>query len=168
MFNILLTSVLGLLLIGLIRWLLSKFRFTNPPYPPGPIGFPILGSLASMDAVSPHISLINMANKYGKNGMFSVQLGSIYTVVLTDPILIKKAFNNDIFSGRPDLYMTTGVMDGMGVIFSNGELWKDHRKLLSNWMRTLGAARGAITRPRLMERMKCSADQLEKVFNDII
>lgn len=147
-------------------YLLNRFkRKSGPPLPPGPRGIPILGSLHQIDPVSPHKSFIKMANDYAKDGLFGIQLGSVYTVVMTDHSVVKEALSKDAFMGRPPLYLTHGIMNGYGIIAADGELWKDQRKLTSTWMRLLGAARGALSRPRLTSHLDASADALEKVFD---
>ncbi|XP_077292941.1 cytochrome P450 enzyme phantom [Arctopsyche grandis] len=144
-------------------YILNRFKKKSGlPLPPGPRGIPILGSLHQIDPVSPHKSFMKMADDYAKDGLFGIQLGSVYTVVVTDHLVVKEALSMDAFMGRPPLYLTHGIMEGYGIIAADGKLWKDQRKLTSSWMRILGAARGALSRPRLTFHLEASADILEK------
>lgn len=60
----------------------------------------------------PEQSLMDLARKYGK--IYSVQMGSIFTVVLSDAALIREAFKRDEFSGRAPLLVTHGIFHGHG------------------------------------------------------
>lgn len=93
-------------------------RKDNLNLPPGPRGLPILGSLHKLDPINPTNSLIQMAEKYGTNGLFSIKMGSVYTVILTDYNLIKEALNKDTFTGRAPLFLTHGLMEGYGKFIS--------------------------------------------------
>lgn len=80
--------------------------------PPGPSGVPLLGYLPWIDPESPHVSLTNLARKYGP--ICGLHMGSVYTVLLSDPRLVRQAFAKDAFAGRAPLYLTHGMMQGYG------------------------------------------------------
>lgn len=82
--------------------------------PPGPWGnsIPFVGYLPFLDAKRPEQSLSHLRTKYGK--IFSLQMGSIYTVVLSDVALIREAFKQDELSGRAPLLVTHGIFYGHG------------------------------------------------------
>ncbi|XP_053595148.1 cytochrome P450 306a1 isoform X1 [Microplitis demolitor] len=105
-------------------------------YPPGPRGFPIIGSLLSINSKEPHISLTKLSEKYG--AIYSLRMGSVYTVVLSDPKLVRQALAKDAFSGRAPLYLTHGIMNGYGIICAEGEIWKEQRKFVSITLKNLG------------------------------
>lgn len=50
--------------------------------------------------------------RYGP--IYSVRLGRVMTVVLSDPRLIREALGREEFAGRADLYLTHGIMQGYG------------------------------------------------------
>lgn len=131
-------SVFGpliLFLLLLVTYLIYK-RSKNHKMPPGPWGLPILGYLPFLDAQAPYHTLSRLAKKYGR--VFSVQLGQVPCVVLTDPTLIRVTFARSEFSGRAPLYLTHGIMGGFGLICSEGSLWKSQRKFTSEFMRRFG------------------------------
>ncbi|KAL2902372.1 Geraniol 8-hydroxylase [Bienertia sinuspersici] len=67
--------------------------------PPGPSGLPIFGNLFSLGTM-PHISLMELANKYGP--LMMLQLGQVPTVIVTSADVAKEALQkNDVsFSSR--------------------------------------------------------------------
>lgn len=80
--------------------------------PPGPSGIPILGYLPWIDPERPHLSLTDLARKYGP--ICGLRMGSVYTILLSDPQLVRQAFAKDAFAGRAPLYLTHGIMQGYG------------------------------------------------------
>lgn len=80
--------------------------------PPGPTGIPLLGYLPWIDSERPYVSLTNLARKYGP--ICGLQMGSIYTILLSDPQLVRQAFAKEVFTGRAPLYLTHGIMQGYG------------------------------------------------------
>lgn len=82
--------------------------------PPGPWQLPIVGYLPWIDAEKPHETLTNLARVYGP--ICGLRMGSVYTVLLSDPQLIKQTFSKDMSTGRAPLYLTHGIMKGYGKI----------------------------------------------------
>lgn len=82
--------------------------------PSGPINLPIIGALYLFLGKNkrPREVLTGLSEKYG--GIFGLQMGSIYTVVLSDPALIRDSLKRDEFAGRAPLYLTHGIMGGYG------------------------------------------------------
>lgn len=106
-----------LLAITVIVTLLTLLYYTKKRKnaPPGPIAYPIIGSLHLLDPVKPYITLTNLAKKYGP--IYGIQMGSIYTVVISSDLLIREAFKSEQFIGRAPLYVTHGIMGGYGKKF---------------------------------------------------
>lgn len=91
--------------------------------PPGPWQLPIVGYLPWIDAEKPHETLTNLARVYGP--ICGFRMGSVYTVLLSDPQLIKQTFSKDMSTGRAPLYLTHGIMKGYGKI-----IWQNHSGII--------------------------------------
>lgn len=87
----------------------------GPRLPPGPHGLPIVGFLPWIDPNAPHLTLTRLVKDYGR--IYTLKLGSVLTVVLSDHRLIREAFAKDIFTGRAPLFLTHGIMNGYGKCF---------------------------------------------------
>lgn len=101
-----------LIITTLVLIFIISHYFVYKKYPPGPYGFPLLGYLPFLDPVEPYVTLTNLSKKYGP--IYSIQLGKIFTVVLSDTDLIRDALKREEFSGRAPLYVTHGIMGGYG------------------------------------------------------
>ncbi|XP_023716253.1 cytochrome P450 306a1 isoform X2 [Cryptotermes secundus] len=131
-----------------VLWFLKR---RGPPVPPGPCGVPLLGFLPWIDPKAPHLTFTRLAKHYGP--IYSLKLGNVFTVVLSDPHLIRQAFAKDIFVGRAPLYLTHGIMKGNGLICAEGELWKDQRKFVTVCLRNFGMIKFGSKRERLEKRI---------------
>lgn len=100
--------ILILIIIICIRHLI----WPNGQRPPGPWGLPIIGYLPWIDPKKPYLTLTNLSKRYGP--IYAINLGSVYTVVLSDVKLIRHAFAKEVFTGRAPLYVTHGIMKGNG------------------------------------------------------
>ena len=77
--------------------------------PPGPRGLPIIGSMLSLRK-DPHHALARISRKYGD--VCTVRLGSVPTVVISHPTLLRDAFSRvtlaDRWIGRITEIITNG------------------------------------------------------------
>ncbi|XP_050304768.1 cytochrome P450 306a1 [Anthonomus grandis grandis] len=127
------------LLLTLLLLVLGHTLWKNRNLPPGPWGIPLLGYLPWLSPKAPYVTLTELSKKYGS--VYSLTLGSVCTVVLTDPKDIKSLFAKDATTGRAPLYLTHGIMNGYGLICAEGDLWKDQRRFVHNCIRTLGGSK---------------------------
>lgn len=93
----------------LVRLLLIHFRSTAS-LPPGPWGIPFLGFLPFLDKDF-HITLTRLSQKFGP--VYQIHLGGKRVVVLNDARLVREAFRQPVFSGRPDTELTK-ILQGYG------------------------------------------------------
>lgn len=133
----------GILLVCLIIIFVYLWQQRSLGSPPGPWNFPIVGYLPFLDPQEPHVSLTKLSQKFGK--VFGLYLGNVYTVVISDPKIVKKVFNKDAASGRAPLYITHGIMKGYGKLksFINLALFRWNFRFslvapLGRWTQILG------------------------------
>ncbi|NWU66090.1 CP1A5 protein, partial [Pterocles burchelli] len=109
--------------------------------PPGPRGYPILGSVLEVWK-NPHLALTKLSQKYGD--VMEVKIGTQPVVVLSGLDTIRQALvkQGEDFMGRPDLYSSRYITDGQSLTFStdSGEVWKARRKLAQNALKTFSVA----------------------------
>lgn len=103
--------------------------------PPGPRGLPFLGYLPFVGHEI-HLTLTSLSERYGP--IYQIFLGGIRVVVLNDAALVRQAFKQPVFSGRPDTQLTR-ILQGYGIVNSDGALWKEQRAFLHSALRKLGA-----------------------------
>ncbi|XP_050537445.1 cytochrome P450 306a1-like isoform X2 [Daktulosphaira vitifoliae] len=65
-------------------------------------------------------------------------MGKHLAVVLTDPLIVRSALAKNELSDRSNFEFIDEIMQQHGIIFSNGELWKEQRKFVINWLKTIG------------------------------
>lgn len=142
-----------------VLWFLQR---RGPPLPPGPRGVPLLGFLPWIDPKAPHLTFTRLAKLYGP--IYSVKLGNVFTVVLSDQHLIRQAFTKDIFVGRAPLYLTHGIMKGYGLICAEGELWKDQRKFITTSLKNFGMIKFGAKRDRMDERISVGVQECLEIL----
>lgn len=129
-FNLVFTLVLSaslfrVLLISILVFLLVKLylsRSSSLPLPPGPLGVPVLGFLPFIGKDF-HLTLTGLAVKYGP--IYQIYLGSKRVVVINDAKIIKEAFRQPVFSGRPDTELTR-ILQGYGKCLIFIYFWYAH------------------------------------------
>ncbi|XP_063979801.1 cytochrome P450 306a1 isoform X2 [Diachasmimorpha longicaudata] len=142
--------LLPLLILLLVIFLRRKDGKTLK-LPPGPVGVPVLGNLLSINSVNPHLSLAKLVRRY--SGICALRMGSVYTVLLTDPKLVRQAFAKDTFTGRAPLYLTHGIMQGFGIVCAEGDHWREQRKFVSSTLKSLGMSKHGYRREKLEGRI---------------
>ncbi|XP_019109555.1 cytochrome P450 2K1 [Larimichthys crocea] len=132
-------------LLGAVAFLLILFRvsssFTSQKRqnePPGPRPFPLLGNLLQIDLQRPYKTLSELSKKYGS--VFTVYLGTSKVVVLTGYKTVKEALVNNAeeFGDRGILPIFSDINEGHGILFANGESWKEMRRFALTTLRDFG------------------------------
>ncbi|KAN0030184.1 hypothetical protein ACTA71_009945 [Dictyostelium dimigraforme] len=106
-------------LLILIFFMKSRTRIINSKIP-GPIGFPIIGNLLSLRG-EVHLKFEEWYKKYGP--IYSIRMGNIDTVVLTEYSTIKKAFvdNPYSFTDRYQLKSRIQLNGAKDIVNQNGK-----------------------------------------------
>ncbi|XP_077367235.1 cytochrome P450 2K1-like isoform X2 [Festucalex cinctus] len=134
--TLLAAAAAALLLVYTLSSALSRQELANEP--PGPRPLPLLGNLLQMDLKRPYNTLVEMSKKYGP--VFTVYLGSKKVVVLAGYKTVKEALVNhaEEFGDRDILRIVKQYNDGHGVIWANGDSWKEMRRFALSNLRDFG------------------------------
>ncbi|KAI4887978.1 hypothetical protein NFI96_001881 [Prochilodus magdalenae] len=135
--NILLGAVLILLPVAYLHASRSNSQEKGKD-PPGPKPLPILGNLLDLDLKKIHVSLVSMSKQYGS--IFTVYFGPKKVVVLAGYQTVKQALVNNAeeFQDRDINPIFADYNQGHGILFSNGENWKEMRRFSLTTLRDFG------------------------------
>ncbi|XP_076608155.1 cytochrome P450 2K1-like [Chaetodon auriga] len=106
--------------------------------PPGPRPLPLLGNLLQLDLQRPYKTLCELSKKYGS--VFTVHLGTNKVVVLAGYKTVKEALvsNAEAFGDRDISPIFYDMTQGHGILFANGESWKEMRRFSLSTLRDFG------------------------------
>ncbi|KAM4852081.1 cytochrome P450 2C19-like [Thomomys bottae] len=129
--------------------------------PPGPTPFPIIGNILQIDIGNITKSISNLSKVYGP--VFTLYLGKKPSVVLYGYEAVKEALidNGEEFSGRARFPLTEKVNRGFGIVFSNGNRWKEMRRFSLMTLRNFGMGKKSIEE-RVQEEARCLVEELRK------
>jgi len=138
-----LLALITLMLCALLV-IISKLYGAKRLKLPGPLHFPIVGSLYEFVKNKHRFYnwMLDCAKKYGKNGAFyfSIPAKSSYLIVLK-PEYLREILYDDIinktnqFSRKP-IYEVCDELLGEGIFNTDGELWKHQRQIGSHGFKT--------------------------------
>ncbi|CAL8081592.1 unnamed protein product [Orchesella dallaii] len=140
--------------ITMIIIVAAYYDLRDKNYPPGAVGMPIFGYLPMLNQKTPYTTLKDLSAHYGK--VFSIYLGSVYTVVISDVKLIREALNLDSFHEKPPLILANGVANGKGILMADSDRWKQHRFFLMSTLKTLSSTKGKSARVVLEDKIQSS------------
>ena len=165
--------LLFLTVLLLVRLLVRRAGLPPVNLPPGPRGVPFLGFLPFLDHDF-HLTLTRLSQRFGP--VYQIFLGGKRVVVLSDARLVREAFRQPVFSGRPDTELTR-ILQGYGmryavlpaavltlhfagIVNSEGALWKEQRAFLHTVLRHLGAKSLMVGKNGLESKIKvCTASR---------
>ncbi|KAM7368360.1 hypothetical protein PAMP_014583 [Pampus punctatissimus] len=140
-------SLLATLVVLLLVYLISSSSFfsshTDGKDPPGPKPLPLLGNLLQLDLKRPYESLLTLSKKYGS--VFTVYLGPKKVVVLAGYKTVREALvtHADEFGDRDSIQIVKDINKGHGVLWSNGDSWKEMRRFALTNLRDFGMGKKA-------------------------
>ncbi|MEQ2166597.1 Cytochrome P450 2K1 [Goodea atripinnis] len=139
-------SLFVALLVFLLIYITTSSIFSSPCHnkePPGPTPLPFLGNMLHIDLKKPYKSFMELYKKYGS--VFTVHLGPKKVVVLAGYRTVKEALVNhdDVFGDRDPMVIFKEVSQGHGVIWNNGDSWKEMRRFSLTNLRDFGMGKKA-------------------------
>ncbi|XP_008176147.2 cytochrome P450 2G1-like isoform X1 [Chrysemys picta bellii] len=138
-----------------------KSRDQRGQLPPGPAPLPLLGNFLQLDRTNVIHSLEKLREKYGP--VFTVHLGSRRVVVLCGYQAVKEALVDQAeeFSGRGQIPAFSKDFNEHGVVFANGERWRQLRRFSLTTLRNFGMGKRSIEE-RIQEEAQCLVEELWK------
>uniref|UniRef100_A0A673CJR3 Cytochrome P450 2K1-like n=1 Tax=Sphaeramia orbicularis TaxID=375764 RepID=A0A673CJR3_9TELE len=138
-------SLLGTLLVLLLVYFISSSSFSSNAdgkQPPGPKPLPVLGNLLQLDLKRPYNTLLKLSKKYGS--VFTIYFGPKKVVVLAGYKTVKEALVDkaDVFGERDPMKIVESSK-GHGVLWSNGDSWKEMRRFTLTNLRDYGMGKKA-------------------------
>uniref|UniRef100_A0A3P9C461 Cytochrome P450 2K1-like n=1 Tax=Maylandia zebra TaxID=106582 RepID=A0A3P9C461_9CICH len=136
------TFLLGALTVLLLIYLISSASFSTQD-PPGPRPLPLFGNLLQMNLKRPYKTLLELSKKYGS--VFTVYLGPQKVVVLAGYKTVKEALvdYDEVFGDRDPILIVHQMNHGNGVVWSNGDSWKEMRRFALTNLRDFGMGKRA-------------------------
>ncbi|XP_012621879.3 cytochrome P450 2C18-like [Microcebus murinus] len=129
--------------------------------PPGPTPLPIIGNILQMDVKDIRKTLNNFSKTYGP--VFTVYFGMKPAVVLHGYEAVKEALidHGEEFSGRGLFPISERTSKGLGIVFSNGNRWKEIQRFTLMTLRNFGMGKRSIEE-RVQEEARCLVEELRK------
>ncbi|XP_030012452.1 cytochrome P450 2J2-like [Sphaeramia orbicularis] len=137
-------------------------------FPPGPTALPIVGNIFTLDHKRTHESMTELAGRYGD--VYSLRMGQRWVVVLNGFEAVTQALvtQGDSFSDRPGLPLHDDTFHGLGVVFSNGNTWKQQRRFALSTLKYFGFGKKSLE-PVILEEFTYVAKEISaykgKPFN---
>ncbi|XP_034566461.1 cytochrome P450 2K1-like [Notolabrus celidotus] len=147
------TTVLGAAALLLFLWVLLSGSLNSDEgrkEPPGPKPLPLLGNLLQLDLKRPYRTLCELSKKYGS--VFTVHIGPNKVVVLAGYKAVKEALVGyaEEFGERHIFPIFYDVNQGHGILFANGESWKELRRFALTTLKDFGMGK-RIAEERILE-----------------
>eukprot|EP00063_Salmo_salar_P083303 XP_014058138.1 PREDICTED: cytochrome P450 2K3-like [Salmo salar] len=156
-------TLLGTVLFLLVLYLRSSGSSSEEQgkEPPGPRPLPLLGNMLQLDFKKPYCTLCELSKKYGS--IFTVHFGPKKVVVLAGYKTVKQALVNQAedFGDRDITPVFYEFSQGHGILFANGDSWKEMRRFALRNLRDFGMGKKRIEE-KILEEIHYLIEVLEK------
>uniref|UniRef100_A0A672Z3Q6 Uncharacterized protein n=1 Tax=Sphaeramia orbicularis TaxID=375764 RepID=A0A672Z3Q6_9TELE len=118
-------------------------------FPPGPRMFPIVGNM---------LSTVFIKVTYGD--VYSLRMGQRFVVVVNGFDAVKEALitQGDSFAERPVLALQLDMFKGLGLLFTNGNTWREQRRFALFTLRNFGLGKKSLEPVILDEFTHCAQE----------
>nr|XP_024657971.1 cytochrome P450 2K1 isoform X1 [Maylandia zebra] len=134
------TTMLAAVVFLLVLYLVSIIFISKEKgnEPPGPRPLPLLGNLLQLDLNRPHKTLCELSKEYGS--VFTLYFGTNKVVVLAGYETVREALVNyaEEFGERNISPILNDITRGHGILFANGESWKELRRFALTTLKDFG------------------------------
>ena len=122
-------------------------QLKNKKFPPGPVCFPIVGSILSV-GFDLKAAFIRLNTQYGP--IVGFKLGNQLSVVISDFDMLNEAFKDYRFCGRPtnlqkvfSAFFTKNKNENSsgGIVFSHGDHWREQRRFAIRTLKEFGVGK---------------------------
>ncbi|KAM9305502.1 cytochrome P450 2K4-like [Gastrophryne carolinensis] len=156
-----------------LYWINGSKKSTAANMPPGPKPLPFIGNFNLITLKKPDQSFMELSEKYGE--IFTLHLGGKKVVIITGYKAVKDALVNqaDDFVERADVPIFTLAFRQKGIIFSNGQSWKDLRRFTLSALRDFGMGKKIVETKiqdellPLIERLKSYNESWTPAYQDV-
>ncbi|XP_029574380.1 cytochrome P450 2K1 [Salmo trutta] len=156
-------TLLGAVLFLLVLYLLSSSSSSEEhgKEPPGPRPLPLFGNMLQLDLNRPYQTLYELSKKYGS--VFTVHIGPTKVVVLAGYKTVKQALVNhaEVFGDRGVNHLFSEINKGHGIVFANGDSWKEMRRFALTNLRDFGMGKKA-SEEKIIEEVRYLIEVFEE------
>uniref|UniRef100_A0A3Q1JJI3 Uncharacterized protein n=1 Tax=Anabas testudineus TaxID=64144 RepID=A0A3Q1JJI3_ANATE len=161
-------SFLGAMVVLLLIYIISSSIFNkkedrkNLEEPPGPRPLPLLGNLLQLDLKRFYSALVKLSKEYGS--VFTVYLGPKKVVVLAGYKTVKEALVNhaEEFGERDKILLLDEFNKGHGVVWANGDSWKEMRRFVLTNLKDFGMGKKACE-DKIIEECHYLVEEIKKL-----
>ncbi|XP_053123270.1 cytochrome P450 2C20-like [Hemicordylus capensis] len=141
--------------------LLWRSHRSRRKLPPGPTPLPFVGNMLQVDVRDLVESFQRLQQRYGP--VFTIHMGSRPVVVLCGYEAVKEALvdHAEAFGGRGPLLALDDSIRDYGVVFSNGERWRQMRRFSLAALRDFGMGKRSIEE-RIQEEAQFLVEALKR------
>ncbi|XP_031430153.1 cytochrome P450 2J2-like [Clupea harengus] len=155
------TDIQVVLIFTVVFLLLAEVMRKRRPknFPPGPMSWPVVGNTFTIDFKKAHLELTKLAEQYGD--VYSLGL-SRWTVVLNGYKMVREALvtQGDSMADRPESALDVDVAHHLGVVTSNGYLWKQQRRFAISTLKYFGVGKKSLE-SAILEEFTYLANDIE-------
>ncbi|XP_061493500.1 cytochrome P450 2J6-like [Rhineura floridana] len=139
----------------------QKMQWAGGRLPPGPAPLPLLGNLWALNFKLEKDTLDKLAKVYGN--VFTLWLQQTPMIVRNGFLTVKEGLTTypEDVSHRPVTPFFKGLVNGKGIVFSNGHIWKQQRRFGIIALRNLGMGKKS-----LEERIQAEAHHLVEMIKN--